>query len=82
MTKAEIFQENLQIERVVFVHSLSKFLLRKLGIQTMIGIGLSVNVRQKFSIILITWGTIHILRKHLEGEEGGQEMPIFTYFHY
>ena len=56
MTKAEIFQENLQIERVVLVHSLAEFLLRKLGIQTVVGIGLSVSVRQKFSIILITCG--------------------------
>ena len=69
MTKVEMF-ENLQIERIVLVHSLSEFLLRKLGVQTMIGIGLSVNVRQKFSIILITWGTIHILRQHFYGGVG------------
>ena len=78
MTKVEMLQ-NLQIERVVLVHSLSKFLLRKLGIQTMIGIGLSVNIRQKFSIILITWGPFIYYVSTCKGE-GGLEIDIFAYF--
>ena len=81
MTKAEIFQKNLQIERVVFVHSLSEFLLRKLGVQTVIGIWLSVSVRQKFSIILITWGPfIYYVRTYMG--EWGLETDIFAYFQY
>ena len=79
MIKAEIFQENLQIERVVLVHSLSKFLLRKLGVQTMIGIRLSVNVRQKFSIILITWGPFIYYVRTFMGE-WGLKIYIFAYF--
>ena len=78
MTKAEMFQ-NLQIERVVLVHSLSEFLLRKLGVQTMIGIGLSVSIRQKFSIILITWGPfIYYVSACMR--EWGLEIDIFAYF--
>ena len=81
MTKAEIFQENLQIERVVLVHSLSEFLLRKFGIQTVIGIGLSVSVRQKFSIILITWEPFIYYLSTCTGK-WGLKIDIFAYFQY
>ena len=81
MTKVEIFLEILQIERIVLVHSLSKFLLRKLGIQTMIGIGLSVSIRQKFSIILITWGPFIYYVSTCRGV-GGLEIDIFADFQY